>query len=273
MAGQSFAMGEAFGKGFQYGKRKVSSMTNEQFNATSAPELFNETTSDIKAMIPSMSRSFEDFHTLQTDIILKVIDYVAKLPPELAAGAQESLFTPQDNPNAIFKWDEIIKGIQNATKPQQAYADTGPPSSNNNYGTPVTSIDLRAYSDNQLMEALRTAKGNFRTEIRREITRRIPDPTYVDPKHNTVFDTVTGKVQKSIPKKNLPSDPRTIKSKRDKLVTEIAQVAFKMRQLQQQPLPRSSSGKNKQKNTIAGYKRTIQLKQTELTTLLNTYNF
>ncbi len=82
MAGQSFAMGEAFGKGFQYGKRRISSMTNEKFNSMSANDHFNETTADITAMIPTMSNAIDKFHTLQTDIILKMIDYIAKLPAE-----------------------------------------------------------------------------------------------------------------------------------------------------------------------------------------------
>ncbi len=98
MAGQSFAMGEAFGKGFQYGKRKVSSMTNEEFNASSGPQMFAETTADITQMIPTMSNAMEKFHTLQTDIILKMIDYIAKLPaevlPDLAAAP--GLLVPQE---------------------------------------------------------------------------------------------------------------------------------------------------------------------------------
>ncbi len=74
MAGQSFAMGEAFGKGFQYGKRRISAMTNEQFNAMSAKDHFEETTADISAMIPSMKSQMNNFSTLQTDIIKTLIE-------------------------------------------------------------------------------------------------------------------------------------------------------------------------------------------------------
>ncbi len=74
MAGQSFAMGEAFGKGFQYGKRRISAMTNEEFNAMSASDHFTETTADISAMIPSMKSQMNNFSTLQTDIIKTLID-------------------------------------------------------------------------------------------------------------------------------------------------------------------------------------------------------
>ncbi len=111
MAGQSFAMGEAFGKGFQFGKRKISSMTNEEFNKLTAQEAFAETTADIKSMIPTMSKGMNDFHTLQTDIILRMIDYIAKLPADVGPQLLESLVTPISNPNAIFKWEEIINGV------------------------------------------------------------------------------------------------------------------------------------------------------------------
>ncbi len=74
MAGQSFAMGEAFGKGFQYGKRRISAMTNEDFNAMSAKNHFEETTADISAMIPSMKAQMNNFSTLQTDIIKTLIE-------------------------------------------------------------------------------------------------------------------------------------------------------------------------------------------------------
>jgi len=103
MAGQSFAMGEAFGKGFQYGKRRVSSMTNEQFNASSAEAMFAETTADITAMIPTMKNAMERFHTLQTDIILKMIDYIAKLPADVLPAVAEGV--------ANIDWVEIIKAV------------------------------------------------------------------------------------------------------------------------------------------------------------------
>ena len=117
MAGQSFAMGEAFGKGFQYGKRKISSMTNEQFNATSGPQQFAETTADITAMIPTMNKSMESFHTLQTNIILKMIDYIAKLPSELLPSIAQApgLIVPEEYkinyPEQFKNLTELISNI------------------------------------------------------------------------------------------------------------------------------------------------------------------
>ncbi len=110
MAGQSFAMGEAFGKGFQYGKRRVSSMTNAEFNASSAEKMFGETTADITKMIPAMKNAMSQFSTLQTDIILEMVKYIAQLPkeviPEIAPVIGGAL---GDLPNVLF--DTILKQL------------------------------------------------------------------------------------------------------------------------------------------------------------------
>ncbi len=93
MAGQSFAMGEAFGKGFQYGKRRISAMTNEQFNSMSAKDHFEETTADISEMIPSMKSQMNNFSTLQTDIIKTLIEQLKNagitIGEAVASGAGE----------------------------------------------------------------------------------------------------------------------------------------------------------------------------------------
>ncbi len=86
MAAQSFAMGEAFGKGFQSGKRRISSMTNEQFNSKTQPQIFAETTADISAMIPSMKKQMTEFTFLQSDIIQELIGYIKKLPSDIQQG-------------------------------------------------------------------------------------------------------------------------------------------------------------------------------------------
>ncbi len=74
MAAQSFAMGHAFGSSFQYGKRKISSMTNEEFNALSATDLHGQLQADIRAMIPDMNRSFQLMEQFQIDIINSMVN-------------------------------------------------------------------------------------------------------------------------------------------------------------------------------------------------------
>ncbi len=69
MAAQSFAMGQAFGTSFQYGKRKISSMSNEEFNAITAVELADQLQTDVRAMIPAMTESFHRMENFQIDIL------------------------------------------------------------------------------------------------------------------------------------------------------------------------------------------------------------
>ncbi len=101
MAAQSFAMGEAFGKGFQSGKRRISSMTNEQFNTKTQPQIFAETTADISAMIPSMKKQMTEFTFLQSDIIQELIGYIKKLPADIHQGLISNPETTNDQTNFL----------------------------------------------------------------------------------------------------------------------------------------------------------------------------
>ncbi len=73
MAAQSFAMGEAFGKSFQYGKRKISSMSNDEFNKLDAEALQASIQVDIRKMIPSIKESFDRMESFQSDTINSLI--------------------------------------------------------------------------------------------------------------------------------------------------------------------------------------------------------
>ncbi len=74
MAAQSFAMGQAFGTSFQYGKRKISSLSNDEFNALSATRLHDDLQADVRAMIPSMNQSFDRMEKFQIEIIQSMLD-------------------------------------------------------------------------------------------------------------------------------------------------------------------------------------------------------
>lgn len=64
MAMQSFAMMYAAGTGWQYGKRKISSMTNEQFNPLTPVELNSMVLGSIHEMIPSFQQSSLDMREM-----------------------------------------------------------------------------------------------------------------------------------------------------------------------------------------------------------------
>ncbi len=83
MAGQSLAMGEAFGKGFQYGKRKISSMSNEEFNKLDFRELSESLATDYRVMIPSITKSIEASDKLQSAVFQALGDLIKSIPAEI----------------------------------------------------------------------------------------------------------------------------------------------------------------------------------------------
>ncbi len=83
MAGQSLAMGEAFGKGFQYGKRKISSMSNEDFNKLNFQELSESIATDYRVMIPSITKSIEASDQLQSKVFQALGDLIKSIPVEV----------------------------------------------------------------------------------------------------------------------------------------------------------------------------------------------
>ncbi len=95
MAAQSFAMGHAFGTSFQYGKRKISSMTNEEFNALSATDLHGELQADIRAMIPNMNVSFKTMERFQIDIINSMVNTLKLAAEQFFEWITTGKVTPQ----------------------------------------------------------------------------------------------------------------------------------------------------------------------------------
>ncbi len=78
MFAQSAAMALAFGSNFQYGKRKISSMSNEDFNLMSALEMNNGLASTMNAMIPTIEESFKHFEEMNTKILNSMARYFAQ---------------------------------------------------------------------------------------------------------------------------------------------------------------------------------------------------
>ncbi len=86
MAFQSMAMGEAFGKSYQYGKRKISSMSNEDFNKLTAAGLASEIMTDYNTQIPAVTTAVRNSSKFQSEIIQELGDIVRNLPADIIAG-------------------------------------------------------------------------------------------------------------------------------------------------------------------------------------------
>ncbi len=74
MATQSMVMGQAFGMGFQYGKRKISAMSNEEFNKTTMEAIASEMFASYEKIIPNLKTQMADNQGLQNFIIARLLD-------------------------------------------------------------------------------------------------------------------------------------------------------------------------------------------------------
>ncbi len=83
MGAQSLVLGKQFGEGFQYGKRKISAMSNEEFNAITPAKLAQNNAKELKEMIPSMQQSITDMRTFQSFIVQELIATVKQLPDDI----------------------------------------------------------------------------------------------------------------------------------------------------------------------------------------------
>ncbi len=136
MASQSLAMGEAFGKGFQYGKRKISSLTNEEFNALNPEDLGSDVMTDYRAMIPHIKKAMEDSKEFQTIIIQSLTGTVLSIPKDVVEHLQtsvsrdsiEDLLFSKPNPEQDIglQIQEAFKKFALGDKEQTAVAESSP---------------------------------------------------------------------------------------------------------------------------------------------------
>ncbi len=73
MGSQSAVMMKMAGEQWQYGKRRISAMTNEEFNKMTPQKLFEIETAELRAMIPLMQESMRDMNKLTPIIVQEMI--------------------------------------------------------------------------------------------------------------------------------------------------------------------------------------------------------
>ncbi len=86
---QSAVMAEQFGTMFQYGKRRISAMSNEEFNALTPEILQQRMTKQIEDMIPEMEKQIKAMRPMVELIIREFAEYI-KLAGSQVGGAVQS---------------------------------------------------------------------------------------------------------------------------------------------------------------------------------------
>ncbi len=113
MAGQSMLMGDAFGKAYQYGKRKISAMSNEEFNALTPEMLGKSIVTDYTAIIPSLQEAVRQSSEFQSIIIQEMGVILKSIPNELLKFF--GLDVPEGPPGTVDKGQLVITAAQVAS--------------------------------------------------------------------------------------------------------------------------------------------------------------
>ncbi len=87
---QSAVMAKQFGENFQYGKRRISAMSNEEFNALSWEQLMKNNADAVQSLIPTMEKTLQDMRPLVETILrefAQMMKQLIALAPELVQTA------------------------------------------------------------------------------------------------------------------------------------------------------------------------------------------
>ncbi len=76
---QSAVMAKQFGENFQYGKRRISAMSNDEFNKLTPKMIQDNANAELKAMIPSMQDSITDMRQFQEFMIKEMVQTIGEL--------------------------------------------------------------------------------------------------------------------------------------------------------------------------------------------------
>ncbi len=92
MGAQSLVIGKMFGEGFQYGKRKISAMPNEEFNKLTFEKMMSNARSEMQAAIPTMQQAMQDMKPMVETVVHEFTNYlslvIAQAPQELGQVTQ-----------------------------------------------------------------------------------------------------------------------------------------------------------------------------------------
>ncbi len=88
---QSAVMAEQFGTMFQYGKRRISAMSNEEFNKLTPQMLQERITVQVQGMIPEMEKQIQAMRPMVVIIMKEFAEYVRLATEAIAKGGEEYL--------------------------------------------------------------------------------------------------------------------------------------------------------------------------------------
>ncbi len=125
MGAQSLVIGKMFGEGFQYGKRKISAMPNEEFNKLTFEKMMSNAREEIKASIPTMNAAMQDMQPMVEVVVREFFNYIS-LVTKIVTGTGEGPNIFQKEGHELGDWISQQLGIEHT------------PHSGTGVGIPVT---------------------------------------------------------------------------------------------------------------------------------------
>jgi len=110
MGAQSLVIGKMFGEGFQYGKRKISAMPNEEFNKLTFEKLMSNAREEIKASVPTMNAAMQDMQPMVEVVVREFFNYIS-LVTKLVTGTGEGKNIFEEEGHDIGDWIKEQLGI------------------------------------------------------------------------------------------------------------------------------------------------------------------
>ncbi len=136
---QSAVMAKQFGENFQYGKRRISAMSNDEFNKLTPQKIQEQANLELKAMIPSMQQSIVDMNEFQKFVIQQFV----KVMEDLIHAFPQALLD-------ILGIDIKLHDDVDVTPP---ITDTTPPITETTDLIHLTQGEVLSMSDTQLAQA------------------------------------------------------------------------------------------------------------------------
>ncbi len=160
---QSAAMALGFGSFFQYGKRKISSMSNDEFNALTPEALTSQLLSNVNNMIPPVQDSFRQMEQMNVMILAAMakyfeqgIDYLEKWIQGGVHNLQHNVGDPIDE--FIDSGGQLLPG---------AYGDSGLPEAPAVPEVPIVdTIKYNTIENYALRFITRTKGGGWKVNVK-----------------------------------------------------------------------------------------------------------
>jgi len=111
MGAQSLVIGKMFGEGFQYGKRKISAMPNEEFNKLTFEDMMSNARAELKASLPTINASLQDMQPMVEVVVREFFQYIS-IVTKAVTGTGEGPNIFQEEGHDIGDWIKEQLGIE-----------------------------------------------------------------------------------------------------------------------------------------------------------------